>query len=34
MVVPTTVKIISLIIGLLGMYLLGYMHARDKPHGH
>ena len=29
MAIPTTIKIISLIIGLAGMYLLGYMHAKD-----
>ncbi len=32
MAVPTTIKILSLIIGLAGMYLLGYLHASEAEH--
>jgi len=32
MTVPTTIKILSLIIGLASMYLLGYLHAKDSAH--
>ena len=32
MTVPTTIKILSLIMGLAGMYLLGYLHAKDGAH--